>query len=231
MLVLALALALATGSCSRDGGDGPGDSSTTAPATTTTSPPSAAADPIAIGWDVDEAGTELPDGWSLHDAEGDGPFLEVRRQGQVVGLLETTSFPVESIETLRGGAGDDASRRASLRAYAETFVATFRADRAEGCGADYGYDPAPIVVFDAPDGPVVAYGFSGTLADGSPSEGIAAIAGIQDDQLVLVTGTASDEGGCLPAEGTVFSTADLDAFRPLLERIGAGSGVPAPANR
>lgn len=223
MLVLALVLVISVGACSSDGGVGD-------PATTT-SAAGEASEPITIDWDVDGSGVDLTDGWSLHDAEGDGPFLEVRRDSEVAGLLETTSFPVDSIETLRGGAGDDAARRASLRAYAEDFVSTFRADRAEGCGADYRYDPAPIEVFGGPDGPLVGYGFTGRLADGSPSEGIAAIAGIHDDQLVLVTATASDEGGCLPAEGTVFTTAALDDFRPLLVRIGAGSGVPTPAPR
>ena len=231
-LVIALAVIGGLGACSNDEGDGPPDDDVAGATTTTESlRDDGGADPITVDWDVEADGVELAEGWSLHDAEGDGPFLEVRRDGEVAGLLETTSFPVESIDTLRGGAGDDASRRASLRAYAEEFVSTFRADRAEGCGADYGYEPAPIELFEGPDGPVVAYGFTGTLADGSPSEGIAAIAGIHDDQLVLVTATASDEGGCLPAEGTVFTTDALDDFRPVLLRIGAGSGVPTPAPR
>jgi hypothetical protein len=225
MIALTVVLTLSAGACSDSE-----RSSDDRGSTTTTDPDGDGSAAITIDWDVDADGVELPEGWSLHDAEGDGPFLEVRR-GEVAGLLETTSFPVESIDTLRGGAGNDASRRASLRAYAEDFVSTFRADRAEGCGAGYGYEPSPIDVFEGPDGPLVAYGFTGTLADGSPSEGIAAIAGIHDDQLVLVTATASDEGGCLPAEGTVFTTAALDNFRPVLLRIGAGSGVPTPAPR
>jgi hypothetical protein len=228
MVILALLFVLSAGACSNDATDADdGDDATS----TTSTPSGDDAGPIIIDWGVDEAGVELPGGWSLHDAEGDGPFLDVRRDGELVGLVETTSFPVESIETLRGGAGDDAGKRASLRAYAEDFVSTFRADRAEGCGAGYRYEPAPIELFAGPDGPLVAYGFTGQLADGSPSEGIAALAGIRDDQLVLVTATASDEGGCLPAEGPAFTTADLDEFRPLLQRIGAGSGVPTPAPR
>lgn len=229
-LVIALAITVGLGACTSDD-DGPTDDDVPRPTTTTAASSGDESDPITIDWDLDDSGAELSEGWSLHDAEGDGPFVEVRRDGEVVGLLETTNFPIESIGTLRGGAGDDASRRASLRAYAEEFVSTFRADRAEGCGADYRYDPEPIELFEGPGGPLVAYGFTGALADGSPSEGIAAIAGIRDDQLVLVTATASDEGGCLPAEGPAFTTAVLDEFRPLLLRIGAGSGVPTPGPR
>ncbi|HEX6872997.1 MAG TPA: hypothetical protein VF163_18015, partial [Micromonosporaceae bacterium] len=106
------------------------------------------------------------------------------------------------------------------------YLDDFGKERAAGCGTGYRFtrdDPRELAS-DA--GPTVRYGFTGTLADGRPSEKIIQYAGVRSGQLVILSATAADDGGCLPAEGQYFTSAQLASFAPVLDQIMAVSPLP-----
>lgn len=220
-----MAAGLAVGACSTGSDPGSAVPTTLQPATTTTGAPAGEPAAPVVDWEAVST-VALGGGWALDDAEGDGPFYDVRRDGDVVGQLEAGSFPVETLDVVAEVLDGGGSAVDALEAHAREYAGTFGDDRASGCGADYRFVANPAMVLDTPSGDVVAYGFTGTLADGAPSERIVQFAGLRDDRLVILTATAADPGGCLPPEGPTFTSEQLESFRPLLVDVVAASGLP-----
>jgi hypothetical protein len=198
-----------------------GDHQAVSASTTSTVAPTA-----AINWNA-PAPTDVGRGWSIRDCEGDAPLVCVDRDGVPAGVLEIGRFPLNSLPDVvaaQQGSGD----RAALDTQARVFLRDLSADRKEGCGLGYGIASAPVVHLRAADGPVVRYGFTGTGDDGSPSERIVQYAGIRGTTLVILTANAYDVGGCLPPEGTAFTSGLLAEFEPLLEAAVKASPFPSP---
>ena len=189
--------------------------------TTTTVAPTA-----AIDWTA-PAPTDVGQGWSVRDCEGDAPLVCVDRDGAPAGVLEIGRFPLDSLSEVVAARQQDGDR-AALDTQAKVFLRDLSADRKEGCGIGYGIAPAPVAHLRAADGPVVRYGFTGTGDDGSPSERIVQYAGIRGTTLVILTANAYDVGGCLPPEGTAFTSGLLAEFEPQLEAAVKTSPFPAP---
>jgi hypothetical protein len=164
--------------------------------------------------------------WQLQDEEGHGPFVSVVRNGRRVGAIEILEFPLDTLPEVTAALAN--GTRSALNAHVAAFLASFTSDRAAGCGVEYRFTPDPAEHTRALDGAVVRYGFRGTMRDGTPSERVIHWAGVRGEFLVLLTASAHDAGGCLPPEGTEFTTADLDAFAPLLERVVLASRLPTP---
>ena len=198
---LLLALALVAAACS--------DDDDAAPPTTTTTAPAPA---VAIEWN--SLGTvDLGDGWSLADAEGDAPIVAIRRDGEPVGIIELLMFPVDSLDAVADNLDD--GEDAALAAHAAEFLDALGADRAEGCGDDYGFVIEPAELFDAGDGRAVRYGFTGAPPGEPVSERTIQWAAVRDDRLVLVQVSAYDPGACV-APGEELTVADLAEVEPLL---------------
>lgn len=164
----------------------------------------------AFDW-AGRAPVDLGGGWSVADAEGDGPFVEVRLDGEVVGFLEYLDVAVE-------GTLDD---------HVAAFVDAIGADRANAPIAGYRFVPDRAVHLTAVDGPIVRYGFTGTLPDGSPSERTFNWAGIRGGRLVLVSAQANDPGGLFPPEGVALTTDQLESVVDRLDRLVRASGLPS----
>jgi hypothetical protein len=169
--------------------------------------------------------TALPDGWRLADCPGDAPLFCVGKDGQTVGQIEVLEFPLATLEELSAVLAER-GEAAALEDHAERYVADFTAERTEGCPPGYAVTGDPPRRLSASDGLVVRYGFTGTLADGQPSEKTVQYAGLRDNTLVLLSAIAEDPGGCVPPEGTSFTSAQLAAFAPILDGIVEASGLP-----
>lgn len=183
--------------------------------------------PVALDWSAPEK-AQLPDGWSLSGCTGDAPLICVSRGGRPVGQMEKLALELSTLPDLARVLSEKGAV-AALDDHAHRFVADFTADRAVGCGSSYTVTPHPSVRLSTPDGQALRYGFTGTLAGGTPSEVVAHYATVTDGRLVLLVANASDPGGCLPEdEGTPFTSAELRAFLPLLDQLVSSSGVPTP---
>ncbi len=177
----------------------------------------------AVDWSDPTKPVVLDGGWIVRACEGDAPLLCVERAGATVGLVEANAYPVASFDTLDPAGEADAN----LRALAAGFVVALKSDRVAGCGADYGFDPMEPEPFTLADRPGLTYGFTGTLADGQPSELNLQYATVVGDQVVAITAAAYDEGGCPGRDGLAsFDSATLAEFRPMLEAVLARSPLP-----
>lgn len=185
--------------------------------------PAAAADAV-VDWDDPSRVAEFEGGWAVRACEGDAPLLCVDKDGAPVGVVEAAAFPVASFPDLEPAGDDDAN----LRALAAGFQEALRTDRAAGCGADYRFEPIEPEPFEFGGADGLAYGFSGTRADGKASELNLQYSTISGDQIVSVTAIAYDEGGCPGRDDlSSFDSATLAEFRPYLEAVLAATPVPA----
>ncbi len=192
---------------------------------TAAEPTSPLPEPIgAVDWDDPSRAARFNGGWEVRACEGDAPLLCVSRDGAVVGVVEALAYPVASFDDLDVEA-DDA---ANLAALAAGFVEALGSDRAAGCGADYGFepiDPEPVRLGEAQG---LAYGFTGTRADGQPSELNLQYSAIVGDRIVSIVAAAYDEGGCPGRDDlSSFDSATLAAFRPMLEALLTITPLPA----
>jgi hypothetical protein len=211
-----------TGCSARDGSVAPAATATSATTPATSQPPV-----VRIDWSAPEQAL-VPGGWSLTHCPGDAPLICVAHNGQAVGQLEMLSFDIAALPDFAAILGSQ-GEAAALDDHARRFVADFTKDRAQGCGGAYTVTAAPIGRLATSDGPVLRYGFTGTLAGGQPSEAVLHYAGVRSRRLVLLVGTASDPGGCLyDGEGTVFTSSRLEAFRPVLDQLVVAGGLPRP---
>lgn len=203
---------------------GPGGPPTLAP----NQPPTSGT--AVIDWEDPAKGVQLDGGWAVQACEGEGAFLCVERDGQTVGVVEATSFPIGSFDVL-DPRGDP---RENLELFASGFAEAIGSDRAAGCGSDYDFDSIPVSDFVLGGTPGIEFGFVGTLPDGKPSELNLQYATVVGDQILSIVAIAYDEGGCPGRdELSSFDSATLAEFRPRLEAILHESplpdiGIPAP---
>lgn len=220
-----MALLLVSFACSGEGEAVSVPPTTSVPTSTTatsTPRPEAPVDWSALGSEP----VAIGGGWTLADAEGEGPLFDVGRDGRLLGQLEVVSFPVETLDGMRETLAGGGTEIDALQEHAQGYLGSFRIDRAAGCGAGYAFRADPVEILGTPDGAAVRYGFTGVLAGGAPSERVLQFAGLRGEDLVILTATAADEGGCLSPEGPTFTTEQLDLLAPVLAEVVPGSGLP-----
>ncbi|MGH9038043.1 MAG: hypothetical protein ACRD0O_19975 [Acidimicrobiia bacterium] len=194
------------------GGD---DAATPGPVTTTSAP---TPDPpvVIVDWQAPGLDVDLGEGFRARHCEGDAPVLCIERAGVPVGLVELLDFP----------AGD---RQPLDERIAELYRTTAE-DRARGCPPGYEFQtlvPEPAFVAG---GKGLRYGFTGTFADGRPSERTIAWMVERGDVVTVIVAAADEPDGCLPPEGAGhFTTASLEAASDDLERLVVASRLPPPA--
>lgn len=181
------------------------------------------ADAPIVDWVDSSKVVTLDDGWSISACEGDAPILCISRDGNPVGGVEALAYPVDTLDWY----DQDASADENLAMLAEEFARVIGADRAQGCGADYRFAPFEAQPFVLANTPGISFGFTGKLADGSPSEMHLQYATIVDNRIVAIAASAYDEGAC-PGRDELsgFDTATLTEFRPHLERVLHESPLP-----
>lgn len=147
----------------------------------------------------------------------------VERDGRPVGSIEAISYPISSFDNLDSAAAADIN----LLAFAKAFHEAVAADRAAGCGPDYGFEKLGPDEFTLGGSSGIFYGFVGNLADGAPSELNQQYATIVGDQVISITAIAYDEGGCPGRDDTsTWDSLTLSEFRPFLERALHDSPLP-----
>ncbi|HEY5638521.1 MAG TPA: hypothetical protein VIW01_00540 [Dehalococcoidia bacterium] len=227
--VTVLAAAILFAACGDDDDGGATDAPTgTAPGVTATEAPTgspgqsgecagnvaelAAAGPIT--WDVIlPADVPAPEGWSVGDAEGDAPFLEVGKDGEAVGSLELLQFEVPF---------DAAGGYDELDAWVNAeFYPGVVADRA-AVGLTAELDATTPVAFGGFCG--IAYSFSVTDSNGALTERFSARATFDSENLYLVTATYD---AAVAGEGIGFQTAEvLIEYEPGLTRLVEALDLP-----
>ena len=197
---------------------------TSAPTETSVSTPPTSTPTAMVDWL--DPGTQITfedAGFVVSACPGDAVQLCVENDGRTIGAVEATTYPIASF----GGLDPAAAPADNLSVFAETFLTSFETDRAEGCGVDYGFDPVPAEPFELGGSPGIAFGFEGTMPDGSASELNLQYATVVEDQFVSITAIAYDDEGC-PGRDSLsgFRSAELDAFRPYLEELLRASQLP-----
>lgn len=185
-------------------------------------PPGSSA-PI-VDWIDSRKVVELEDGWTIQACEGDAPILCVFKDGSAVGGVEALAYPVRTLDWF----DPEASPDSNLATLAEEFARVVGADRAEGCGTAYDFEPFVTEPFVLANTHGISFGFIGTMADGAPSEMHLQYATLVEDRIVAIAASAYDEGGC-PGRDELsgFDTAALTEFRSQLERVLHESPLPA----
>jgi len=138
--------------------------------------------------------------------------------------VELGSWPIadhEVVQAVLDAGGDDA---AALEALAADFVASFEADRTEGCGPTYRVvaDEPVAVEVGGRDG--LRLGFRGESA-GVAAEQVVQHAVVDVDTLHLLTAAAYEPDGCVPKMGE-FDVDDLRQAMDLIGDLAAGSRFP-----
>ena len=205
-LCLAVILPIACGADGTTAPERPPTSTTTA----TTAPA-----PVAVDWEAPGLDVAIGAGLRARHCEGDAPLLCIERAGIPVGVVELIDLPAGEARPLE-------DRIADL--YRST-----AADRAQGCPAGYRFETEAPRRATVGGGEGLRYGFTGTFADGRPSERTIAWMVERGEVITVVVAAADEADGCLPPEGAGhFTTATLDAAAGALERLVAGSRLPPP---
>lgn len=222
------ALLMAFGAACSDDDDSGGEATSAAPAATTGAagtPPSggicaanlaSAAAPGDLTWAAALPDPiPAPEGFTIQDPEGDGPLVNVLRDGQVVGTLELSQFPLDA-------AFNSAQGLEALGAWAEGFYDPVSADRQAAI---------PGIVFTADDPESDAFGsFCGISygysvidpADEAANELFLGHATFDSTKLYLVTASYNE---ATPGSGFV-DEATLQAFAEGFQNLVAALKIP-----
>ena len=216
MLVVAMLATACRGDAEGEGGaGGPAAPGPSRPSSTTV----VNADvPRVDDWLASDLSLALGGGIALTHCDGDAPVLCFSRDGGERGILELSSFPIASLDAVRGAQAKGA--RAALEAHVAEYLASLRDDRVAGCGDGYVVTALPTTFTEGPAGPVASYGFAGARRGEAVSERTVQWAALRGENLVLLNLSGYDDGSCVPAEGE-GSVADAVAvevrLRPVVE--------------
>lgn len=223
---LPLVLLLALTACGTDDDAAtaapPKPTESAAPASPTPKPEPAVA---PVDWD-EPATSDIGNGWAIGPCKGEAPLVCFSRDGKEEGTAEVVSFPVETLSTVRDVLAAGGTDAEALMAHAREHLDSFRADRAEGCGADYDFradEPKPMTADGAT---AIKTAFSGGEPASAPTERVVRWVGLRDGRMVSVVIHATDEGACAPGLGGDLSTAELKQVEPLLDRVFEASPLP-----
>ncbi|HEY8201095.1 MAG TPA: hypothetical protein VII47_07055 [Actinomycetota bacterium] len=230
VLLVVLVLLVPACSSSEPAGGKPSPSPSPSPSAAPSPSPSALAAPVGpvVDWGAIPPSVDLGGGWSVGDCGGTGPFLCVRRAGRNVGVVELSTFPVDSftIPAFR----DAVAKRdttGALSALANDLYSSVRKDRATICGAGYSLDALPPKAATVSGGPGIRYGFTGRNA-GKVVESQESYSTLRDGRVVIQSASAFALDGCMVAEAGELTPQQLAEFSPLFERLAASSKLPPP---
>jgi hypothetical protein len=204
------------------GGDGaapePPTTTTSGRATTTTTTAPAVGEPIVADLAARTVTPANAEGWELAFCEGEAPMVCLSKPARTdpSGVLELTTFPLDSFPSLQGKTGQEA-----LEALAAEAVRTFVADRKEGCGIEYvveGDETQPQTVAGT-DG--LRYGWTAPVGDAVAERSVTYAAIDGDTILLLGTGALPKTRGCIERISE-FLLEDFDSALPVLDRVAAG---------
>ena len=179
-----------------------------------------------MNWN-DPRAAELGDGWSVGPCEGDAPLVCFSYGGQVQGVAEVASFPAGTNSTVSDVLARGGTEHEALAAHAAEHLASMRADRLKGCGADYAFVADVPRAMTADGVPAVKTAFIGGDPGSAPTERVVRWVGLRDGGIVSLVLHATDEGACAPGLGGDMSTADLAGVEPLIDAAFAVSPLPA----
>lgn len=229
------ALALLVSGCSSSGSPGgkptPSASSAagspSASASVPASPSAVPAGPV-VDWAAIPASVDLGGGWSVGACGGTGPFMCVRKDGRNVGVVELSTFPVESF-TIPGfrDAVAKGDTTAALSLLANDLYGSVRKDRAGICGKGYSLETLPPKATTVSGGPGIHYGFTGR-ADGKVVESQESYSTLRDGRVVIQSALAFATEGCMVGEAGQLTPEQLTAFAPLFGQMAASSKIPPP---
>ncbi len=229
---LVLVTALAVGCTGPQAAPAPTPTPTPTSTETPTAEPTDApvVQPIVASYAPGAPATALPDGWTIADCEGDAPLLCVGREGfdGVVGVLMFESFPLD-----RGLAAADGREAVleALRANAQLRMESLVEDRAIGCGPTYDGSVEPMADLLVDGRPGVRSGFR-AVQDGEVVEHVVTYATVSAGQMWLLVAESARDGSCLDdAEMDLFAPDQLASFVPVLDRVVAGTPLPAAGRR
>ena len=195
--------------------------------TSATSTTSSAVPAVAVDWE--KLGShDLGSGWTLRDAEGDAPIVEILEDGRLVGSLEVVSFPLATLPEVTA-ARRDGGAGAALAAHASSFFTAIREDRRAGCGSDYRFRPDEPETVELLDGAAIRYGFTGGVT--GAEERTVQWAGIRGDALVILSVPAYDPGSCLGTEGAELDVATLERLERRLTAAVERGALPTATLR
>lgn len=189
-------------------------------------------EPVVASYAPGAPAVDLPGGWTIRDCEGDAPLVCVGRadvpDGDVVGTLMLDSFPLDA--GLAAADGREAVLEA-LRANAQLRMQGLVDDRVIGCGAAHegSIDPMVDLLVDGRAG--VRSGFR-AVQDGEVVEHVVTYATVAAGQLWLLVAESARDGSCMDdAEMDLFTPDRLATFVPVLDRLVAGTPLPAAGRR
>lgn len=178
---------------------------------------------IEAHWTADFS-LELDDTWSLRECEGDAPDICVERDGEIVGNLELSEYPLDEAEKEQAPAD-------VARTRAQGFLDFFSGDRAEGC-PDFQFVADPVDLTMVGGQPGARTGFRLLDATGRTVERVTTHYAVHDGALFLVnTDAYALDGGCLDqSEVDLQFTPDvLQGFEPYVDRLVSATTLPAPS--
>ncbi len=165
------------------------------------------------------------DRWTVEFCEGDAPVMCLTDADGAWGGIELSSWDTADLDVLEAAFADGATAAEALDAFAEEFLTTLRADRAEGCGPEYQFTPDASTSTTVAGLPGLRYGFRG-IVRGETVEHVVGHAVITDGTLHLFNASGLADDGCLGREGE-FPMEAFDAETvDLIGRIAAASTLP-----
>lgn len=180
---------------------------------------------IVIDW-TDRTTPDDTGEYTVSFCEGDGPFLCFEHDGEFLGTIELVDYDVASLDVIRDALAGGASPVEALEAHAADFAANFAADRAEGCGPDYVVTADEVVPMTVGGQPGLRFGWT-AQRDGAVVERVVTYGVITDGTLFSLVAIGLTDDGCLERMGEL-PIGELEGLLPTLDRVAAGSKLPAP---
>lgn len=176
---------------------------------------------VALGelsWlEVVPAEIPAPDGWTVRDDPGGGPFLLVFAGDEAVGSLELLQFPLEPDFDATAGF-------AALETLLQDYYGSIESDREATYADNYTFEPEPIQQASVGALCGAAYGFSGIDASGQEVERLRGYATYDPDSLYLFTALYD---AAIANEMGFVDAASLREFESYFGQLIAGLRLPA----
>lgn len=177
--------------------------------------------PILVAWSDPDLSITV-DGWTIRRCATEVVALCVDRGETPAGhvLMEDLPSIGEELTSSRDQV------QAALAGRTQTLYQLYRQNRAAACGPDYNVEaevPKPVAVAG---GAGLRYEASARM-EGRVVERTIGFRVFRDGIETLIEATALQPGACLTPEDPTFGIGDLQSFEPVLNRIAAGSVLPA----
>lgn len=187
------------------------------------SPPEPA--PIAVDWSDPQLSVEAGDGWTIRRCTTAVPALCVDLNGAPAGHVLMEDVPSLGQE----GSQSADLKQATLAVRTQTVYGLLQRHRTERCGPTYTVETVSPRPMELREGPGLKYGAAGSHG-GRVVERTIGYRLLRGEIETLIEATAIEPGTCLTPEDPTFTVEQLAAFEPVLDRVAAGSHLPAPTD-